>query len=178
MQSKDDLAIENANINLFRKNMVSGIFASVSIETEDLSNYERMLSQKIPVVFFDRVVELKGCTKVCLADEAAAQIAHEAIIIKKKKKVLALFGHPHLSITQKRARSLKNTFYSLAPKTELRIAYPETVTESKSVALTMLWIPGISPILFLHGRYDPDWSNVCGAPIGIKSAGGYSSDRD
>lgn len=145
MQSKDDLAIENANINLFRKNMVSGIFASVSIQTENLANYERMLSQKIPVVFFDRVVELKGCTRVCLADEVAAQIAAEAIIIKKKKKVLALFGHPHLSITQKRALSLKNTFDRLAPETALTIAYPESVSESKRIALTTLMDPKNKP---------------------------------
>lgn len=138
MQSKDDLAIENANINLFRKNMVSGIFASVSIQTEELGNYERMVSQKIPVVFFDRVVELEGCTRVCLADERAAQIAAEAIIAKKKKKVLALFGHPHLSITQKRERSLKNTFQSKAPETALTIEYPESIAESKRVAFAAL----------------------------------------
>lgn len=138
MQSKDDLAIENANINLFRKNMVSGIFASVSIQTEELGNYERMISQKIPVVFFDRVVELEGCTRVCLADERAAQIAAEAIIAKKKKKVLALFGHPHLSITQKRERSLKNTFQSKAPETALTVEYPESIAESKRVAFAAL----------------------------------------
>jgi LacI family transcriptional regulator len=138
MQSKDDLVIENANINLFRKNMVSGIFASVSVQTEGLANYERMLSQKIPVVFFDRVVELKGCTRVCLADEHAAQIAAEAIIAKKKKKVLALFGHPRLSITQKRVSSLKNTFETRAPETALTIDYPESVEESKRVALIAL----------------------------------------
>jgi LacI family transcriptional regulator len=138
MQSKDDLAIENANINLFRKNMVSGIFASVSIQTEDLGNYEKMLSQKIPVVFFDRVVELKGCTRVCLADELAAQIAAEAIIAKNKKNVLALFGHPNLSITQKRTMSLKNTFDAMAPETALTIDYPEGIAESKRVALKAL----------------------------------------
>lgn len=151
MQSKDDLSIENANLNLFRKNMVSGIFASVSIQTEDMANYERLLAQKIPVVFFDRVVELKGCTRVCLADEHAAQIAAEAIIIKKKKKVLALFGHPHLSITQKRARSLKNTFERLSPQTSLTISYPETIAESKRVALAALMDPNKPDTIFCMG---------------------------
>lgn len=138
MQSKDDVAIENANLNLFRKNMVSGIFASVSIQTEDLANFEKMVSQKIPIVFFDRVVELNGCTRVCLADELAAKIAAEAIIAKKKNNVLALFGHPHLSITKKRADSLKNTFDTLAPKTLVTIEYPESISESKRVALNAL----------------------------------------
>jgi LacI family transcriptional regulator len=138
MQSKDEVTIENANLNLFRKNRVSGIFAAVSIQTEDLSNYERLLSQKIPVVFFDRVVEMEGCTRVCLADEMAAKIAAEAIIEKKKKNVLALFGHPHLSITQKRLSSLRNIFIKLSPKTALNIQYPENITESKRVALAEL----------------------------------------
>ena len=138
MQSKDDLDIENANLNLFRKSMVSGIFASVSIQTEDMGHYDKMLSQEIPVVFFDRVVEFKGCTRVCLSDEIAAQIAAGAIVAKKKKNVLALFGHPHLSITQKRDASLRNSFAKLAPKTKLAVEYPETIAESKRVTLLAL----------------------------------------
>ncbi len=151
MQSKDELYIENANLNLFRKNMVSGIFASISIHTEDLSLYERMLSQKIPVVFFDRVVELKGCTRVCLADEHAAQIAAEAIIAKKKKNVLALFGHPHLSITQKRASSLKTTFDKLAPETVVTVRYPESIAESKTEALQALMDTNRPDTIFCMG---------------------------
>jgi LacI family transcriptional regulator len=151
MQSKDDLEIENSNLNLFRKNMVSGIFASVSIETENMGHYERLVKQEIPVVFFDRVVELEGCSRVCLSDELAARIAAEAIIAKKKKKVLALFGHPHLSITQKRCASFEQTFAKRSSKTELEIEYPESIKESKRVTLLALQKAKRPDVIFCMG---------------------------
>lgn len=151
MQSKDDLEIENANLNLFRKNMVSGLFASVSIKTENLDLYERLVKQDIPVVFFDRVVELNNCSRVCLSDELAARIAAEAIIEKGKKNVLALFGHPHLSITKKRSTSFKDIFDLRMPDTKLTLLYPETINESKRASLLALGEKNRPDVIFCMG---------------------------
>jgi LacI family transcriptional regulator len=100
--------------------------------------YEKLKETEIPIVFFDRVADMDGCSKVCLSDETAAKIAAEAIIEKKKKKVLALFGHPHLSITQKRCESFEKTFAKQSPKTKLQIEFPEGIAESKRVTLLAL----------------------------------------
>lgn len=135
MQSRDKVAIETANLQLFRKNMVMGLFASVSIETEDLLPYRKMEEMKTPVVFFDRVPETGGYNKVCLADEAAARIAAETLIRKKKKKILALFGHPHLSISRKRCASFTDTFARLAPDASLTVLYPEGISTSRNTVL-------------------------------------------
>ena len=151
MQSKDEAEIENTNLNLFRKNMVAGLFAAVSIETEDMKHFERLRELDIPLVFFDRVVDFKGCCKVCLSDEHAARIAAEAIIAKKKKKVLALFGHPHLSITQKRKESFEQTYAIQSPETELIIEYPENIVESKRVALLALKGTESPDVIFCMG---------------------------
>jgi LacI family transcriptional regulator len=56
----------------------------------------------IPVIFFDKVPEINNCNKVCAGDTTSAIIAANTILEKKKKKVLALFGNSHLSITKKR----------------------------------------------------------------------------
>ena len=138
MQSRDKVQLETSNLHLFRKNMVMGLFASVSIETDDLTPFRKLEEMKIPVVFCDRAPVEDGYHKVCLADEAAARIAAEAIIEKGKKNVLALFGHPHLSITKIRCATLKETFARLSPTTKLSIAYPEGIPESKRVALEAL----------------------------------------
>ena len=138
MQSRDKEQLEIANLHLFRKSMVMGLFASISIETEDMSFFKKLEDLEIPVVFFDRVPETGNYNRVCLADEIAAKMAAEAIIQKKKKNVLGLFGHPHLSITTKRCASFKETFKENSPETILTIDYPENITESKRVALEAL----------------------------------------
>jgi LacI family transcriptional regulator len=138
MQSRDKVQLETANLHLFRKNRVMGLFAAISIETEDMAPFHKLEDLNIPVVFFDRVAEAEGYHKVCLADADAARIAAEAIIEKKKKKVLGLFGHPHLSITKIRCASFKETFEKKSPKTLLTIDYPESMAKSEEVALAAL----------------------------------------
>ena len=138
MQSRDKVQLETSNLHLFRKNMVMGLFASVSIETDDMSPFRKLEEMKIPVVFIDRVPVEDGYHKVCLADESAARLAAETIIEKKKKRVLALFGHPHLSITRIRCASFEDTFARQSPKTKVSIQYPESIAESRRVALEAL----------------------------------------
>ena len=138
MQSRDKVQLETANLHLFRKNRVMGLFAAISIETEDMTPFHKLEELKIPVVFFDRVAEAEGYHKVCLADAEAARIAAETIIEKKKKRVLGLFGHPHLSITKIRCASFKETFEKKSPQTLLEIDYPEDIATAKEVALVAL----------------------------------------
>src|SRR5258707_11190316 len=118
--------------------MVMGLFAAVSIETDDMATFHRLEEYKIPVVFIDRVPEVEGYHKVCLADEDAARIAAEAIIEKKKKRVFALFGHPHLSISKMRCASLKETFEKKSPKTKLAVVFLEGIVESERATLEAL----------------------------------------
>jgi LacI family transcriptional regulator len=151
MQSRDKVQTETSNLHLFRKNMVMGLFASVSIETEDMTPFRKLEEMKIPVVFFDRVPEVEGYHKVCMADEIAARIAAETIIEKKKKRVLALFGHPHLSISRIRCASFKETFEKHAPKTKITIDYPEGIAESRRVTLEALKEKQKPDVIFCMG---------------------------
>lgn len=138
MQSRDQLAIETSNLQLFRKKMVMGLFASISTEIEDMTPFRKLKEMDVPIVFFDRVPETEGYNKVCLADATAAAIAADTIIARKKKRVLGLFGHPHLSITKIRCASFKETLAKKAPDTELDIHYPEGITASRKVVMEEL----------------------------------------
>ena len=151
MQSRDKAQTETANLHLFRKNMVTGLFASVSIETEEMIPFQKLEELKIPVVFFDRVPEIEGCHKVCLADEDAAKIAAEAIIEKKKKRVLALFGHPHLSISKIRCNSMQETFEKQAPRTKLTVKFIEGINASEKVTLEAMKEKQKPDVIFCMG---------------------------
>jgi LacI family transcriptional regulator len=138
MQSRDRAELEASNLHLFRKNRIMGLFAAVSIETEDMTPFHKLEELKIPVVFVDRVAEVEGYHKVCMADAEATRIAAEAIIKKGKKRVLALFGHPHLSISKIRCATLKETFAEQSPQTKLNIEFCEGSAESKRIVLEAL----------------------------------------
>ena len=151
MQSRDKLQIEMANLQLFRKKMIMGLFASISTEIEDLAPFRKLKEMEVPIVFFDRVPEVEGYYKACLADEKAASIAAEAIVRKEKKSVLGLFGHPHLSISKIRYSSFKDTLERLSPETTLDIDWPESIEASKKVTLEALMGDKKYDVIFCMG---------------------------
>ncbi len=131
MQSNNNLETEKKNLNLFRKSMIAGLFVSITTETEDVAPFQKLTELDTPVIFFDCVPEsTDDCFKVCLADKDAAAIAAETIIGKNKKNVLALFGHPHLSITINRLESFKEVFARMSPDTKITYAFPDKTNES------------------------------------------------
>jgi len=151
MQSRDSAGLEASNLHLFRKNRVMGLFAAVSIETEDMTPFHKLEELKIPVVFVDRVAEVEGYHKVCMADAEAARIAAESIIKKGKKRVLALFGHPHLSISKTRFASFKETFAEQSPQTKVDVAFCEGSAESKRIVLEAMKEKDRPDVIFCMG---------------------------
>lgn len=151
MQSRDSVEIETANLNIFRKNMAMGVFATVSIATDDMAPFHKLEDLKIPVIFFDRVPEEKGFHTVCLSDADAARLAAEAIIEKKKQNVLALFGHPHLSISRVRSKTFVDTFNQQLPSANIAVDFPEQPEPSKEIALKALQSANPPDVIFCMG---------------------------
>jgi LacI family transcriptional regulator len=75
-----------------------------------------MTEKEIPVVFFDIVPKDNKFTKVRMADERCATLAAEEIIKRNAKKVVAIFGEPNLSISQKRRNAFQHFMETYAPK--------------------------------------------------------------
>ena len=138
MQSRDNATIEASNLHLFRKNMIMGLFAALSLATEDMSPFRKLEELEIPVIFADRVPDEKGFYSACFTDKDAAIMAVDAIIAKKKKNVLALFDHPHLSITKNRKEAFVAAFKSKASKIKLRVDFTESLEPSREVAISAL----------------------------------------
>ncbi|MEO7393722.1 MAG: LacI family DNA-binding transcriptional regulator [Chitinophagaceae bacterium] len=102
LQSGDDPQQEIENLKICKHNRVDGIFISVSPGTYASEIFLKFKKAALPVILFDKIPELDFFDSVCMADEEVATIAAQTIIKYKKKKVLALFGNPNISITKKR----------------------------------------------------------------------------
>ncbi len=122
LKSDDDAEIEAAHIKYCKKHRVAGLFACITPSTSNFELFQSLSKSNIPVVFFDRVPpDNSNCNTVCFADERAASIAAEAILKKNKKKVLAIFAEPSLSVTQKRLKAFRKVFqqHANAPKLDI-----------------------------------------------------------
>lgn len=138
LQSGDDPLIENENLKLCRQNRITGLFACISSETNNIDSFLKLKEMDTPVIFFDKVPDIADCNKVCVADALSAGMAADAIIIKKKKKVLALFGNEKLLITRKRMNAFKETMDSKAPATKLIIDFAGNAIEAENLSVQYL----------------------------------------
>ncbi len=138
MQSGESKDIEAANLKLLKNNQIAGVFVSITGETDDLSSFLKLQEKKVPVIFFDRVPGYEQCNKICLADRAAATMVADALIGKQKKRVLALFGHPKLTISQKRYEAFNDTYKARSAATEIINKFPLSIAEARTVTLEAL----------------------------------------
>ncbi|WP_299502518.1 LacI family DNA-binding transcriptional regulator [Mucilaginibacter sp.] len=135
LQSGDDPIIELANLKLCKQNRMAGIFVSITSKTTDINNFLKLDEHHIPVIFFDKVPSFEACNKVCVADEAAADMAAKELMLKKKKNILSIFGNPELLITQKRLKSFEDTVSGYGLSTQLYIHYALSSDEAREITM-------------------------------------------
>lgn len=135
LQSGDQAAIELENLKLCRQSRIAGLFMCISAETTDLEPFHKFTNSNVPVIFFDKVPEDKTVNRVCVADTTAANLAAEAILQSGRKKVLAVFGPPQLSITKKRLQAFQQ---ALPKKLKTEIRYAASSDEAASVTAEAL----------------------------------------
>ncbi len=135
LKTDNDAQVEINHVKFCKKQRVAGLFASVTPDTTTLEVFERLKDVEIPVIFYDRVPTTEKFVRACFADKAAAFLAAETILAKKKKKVLAIFGDTHISITQQRMLAFKEVFKQHKASNKLIIKHANNFLEANDVVL-------------------------------------------
>lgn len=103
-QSHESQEKENEALNSFLKLKVEGILISISKETTDFSLVQKIMDSKVPVIFFDRVPNLKHINSVTLDDYRGAVLATEHLIGQGCRNLIHIAGDPKVSIFEKRRK--------------------------------------------------------------------------
>ncbi len=138
LQSGDDPLIEITNLKLCRQNRITGLFVCISPETTNIEPFLKLKELDIPVIFFDKVPDAGNCNKVCVADSLSATMAATAIVNKKKKKVLGIFGNTNLLMTKKRLEAFTETINEKVNKIQLTIDHATSSEEAEKVMASHL----------------------------------------
>lgn len=101
-QSDDQFQKECAGIDTLLNVRVDGIIASVAKETTDISHYEKIKSQGVPLVLYDRVIESLNVNQVMSDDFLGAYRAVTHLIQQGCKKIAHVAGEQHIHIYQTR----------------------------------------------------------------------------
>lgn len=128
LQNADDQQIEKINLKLCRQNRVTGAFVCMCTNSNDFAEYNKLLDNDIPMLFFDKVPESNNYNKISIDDKKASIIAAEWVLQKKSKNVLAIFGNEKLSITNRRLKAFKDKIGS----SKININYQEASSTNEA----------------------------------------------
>lgn len=138
-QSHEQVEREISNVQHLFARKVDGLLISLSGSTQDVSHIEAYKDSKFPVVYFDRVPEIKNAHKVVVDNFDGAFKATEFLIEKGRKNIAHITSPPILSITQERLAGYKSALEKHGiPVNENLIKYCSFEPEEAEKAITGL----------------------------------------
>lgn len=101
-QSNESSSLERKNIEMLEESMVEGLIISVAKESKNIDLYERLIQERMPVVFVNRVPPQLQANQVIIDDRKWAFKAVEHLIKCGYRKIAHLAGNENLSVTKGR----------------------------------------------------------------------------
>ena len=101
-QSNEDVEHEKKNIDTLMNAQVEGILVSLSRTTHDARHFERVRKRDIPLVFFDRMLEIPNVNAVVLDDSQGAYQITTHLIEQGCRRIAHFAGPQHLNIYKNR----------------------------------------------------------------------------
>lgn len=103
-QSDDQFVKEKSSIDTLLNIRVDGIIASVAKETSNISHFQKVKSQGVPLVLYDRVIESLDVNMVISDDYLGAYQAVVHLIEQGCKRIAHFAGKQHIHIYQNRLK--------------------------------------------------------------------------
>ena len=109
MSSEESAVKELENIKTLEKNMVDGIIISLTQETRDISYFQKLLKNGIPIVQFNRVSQKLATPKIIFDDTQWAAQATEHLIQQGYTHIYHLSGPNNLILSHNRSKGFTDT---------------------------------------------------------------------
>jgi LacI family transcriptional regulator len=92
-QSLESTKKEKANAKTMYNSRVDGLLVSVAYDTDSFEHFESFVSKKIPVIFFDRVMEHSHNLSIIIDNELAGYEATAHMISQGCKRIMHVTGN-------------------------------------------------------------------------------------
>lgn len=101
-QSNESSSLEARNVEMLEESMVEGLIVSVAKDSRNIDLYQRLINERMPIVFVNRVMSGLNASQVVIDDRKWAFKVTEHLIKCGYKRIAHLAGNNHLSVTKAR----------------------------------------------------------------------------
>jgi len=126
-QSQESVKKEIASTQTLFHGRVDGLLVSLSSETKNLDHFDPIFNKKIPLIFFDRVIELPHCTSIVINNEKAGYDATMHLIENGCKRIAHITGSLNRNVYADRLKGFKKAL------SEKKIAYDQKLVFTDSL---------------------------------------------
>ena len=134
--SNESYEKEITNLEMLANGVVDGIIISLAKETEEREDYrhfEELISNGIPLVMFDRVVDEIDCNKVTADDLGGAYLATEHLIMNGCKRIVLITTPDYVVVGNERRegylKALKDHNYQEEDRLILKVDHEKEIDE-------------------------------------------------
>lgn len=127
-QSEEKLSREIENIKTLLSNRVSGILISLSVETHDLKHLQKVISNHVPMVLFDRVTDKLPVNCVENDDEAGAFDMTIHLLDQGYRRFIWMGGPRNVYIYKNRFNGFKKALESRSINPDEMVVFEGTPT--------------------------------------------------
>jgi LacI family transcriptional regulator len=106
-QSQEAYEKEITSANTMFNSRVDGLLVSLAYDTQSIDHFEALLKKKIPVIFFDRVVDHPRCTNIVIDNTRAGYDAVSHLLEQGCKRIVYLGGNLQRNVYADRLKGYK-----------------------------------------------------------------------
>ncbi len=106
-QSQESAKKEIAGTKTMFNSRVDGLLISLSAETKNLDHFDIIFKKRLPLIFFDRVVELPHCTSIVINNERAGYDATYHLLEQGCKRIVHISGNLNRNVYADRLKGYK-----------------------------------------------------------------------
>lgn len=138
MQSNESWETELKNVETLEGNMVDGLIISLSSEAQNLQYYEKLIENRMPIVFFNRVADSLNASKVLFDDFKWAFFATEHLLVQGFRDIVHLSCPRNLTFTKNRIRGFEAAHRKYKVPAGKIISFDLSVEEGERIARKMI----------------------------------------
>ncbi|MCM5663399.1 LacI family DNA-binding transcriptional regulator [Galbibacter mesophilus] len=134
---------------------VDGVLMSVSKTTQKTVHFQSVLNKDIPLVFFDRVKEMKGVSTVTIDDYEVAYEATEHLIEQGCKRIAHISGDWKLAIYKHRFKGYKKALedYGISYNSDYLIKAKSEIGDGQNAIEKLFKLKEIPDAVFCSSDY-------------------------
>ena len=106
-QSMESMHKEMVNAKTMFDNRVDGLMVSLAYDTENINHFEKFTKRKIPVIFFDRVVENDDCVCIVIDNYKNAYDLTLHLIEQGCKRIMHITGNIKRNVYDERMKGYR-----------------------------------------------------------------------